>query len=151
MYRRLMVDDVKSYILLILLPLIHCSLCGCSNVSQSAKSKEVSKSVKNKSDRAEAIKFVSQLTLGMQEEDALAFLYKHGLFDNVPGIGDSFSWSHVYMLADGCNLVLQITPEPFVSGSMRINGRLRAAYIQEGSGKLISVALNKASAKTGNE
>ena len=112
-------------------------LCGCASRPQA---------IRNKVGANDAIKIASQLTYGMPENDVMRFLSQHGFtINNVPGAGDSFGWTHSFLLADGSYLSLQMTPEPLRPDGAWTNGRLRSAYIQRHGANAVKISLKEAS------
>jgi hypothetical protein len=103
-------------------------LFGCASLPQPAM---------NNVGKTDAIKIAGLLFYGMREMDALRYLHQNGFtIDNVPRAGDSFGWTHSFLLADGSFLSLEITPEPLRSDVAWANGRVRAACIQTSSAKV---------------
>jgi hypothetical protein len=87
----------------------------------------------------------------MPEEDALDFLHQKGFtIDNVPGAGDSFGWSHSFLLADGYWMTLEVSPETVRADGKWLNGRLRAAYIQRHGGNVFTIKLRNPAQQGGS-
>ena len=86
----------------------------------------------------------------MPEEDALRFLYQKGFaIDNIPGAGDSFGWSHGFLLADGYWMTLNVSPEKVRADGKWSNGRLRAAYIQRHGRNVFTIKLRNRAQQNG--
>jgi hypothetical protein len=89
------------------------------------------RSLQNNIGEEEAIKVASQLNYEMHEEDALRFIHQHRLINDNPGAGDSFGWSHCFLLQNSNWLVLVIHPKPASPDGRWINGRLYVAEIKD--------------------
>jgi hypothetical protein len=95
----------------------------------------------------QAVKLASQLTYGMSENNAIRFLKRNGLTEDMPKIGDSFHWSDGFSLSNGHTLGLVIEPKTLQPNGDWIHGLLKEAAIYHPDGKTVLIAIRNAPAR----
>src|SRR5580765_7004423 len=83
----------------------------------------------NNLSQAKAIEFASRLHVGMREEDIANALDKPSGLKSGGRVGDSFGWTRLYYLSNGCFLDLNIEPKRFRADGRWEGGLLKSASI----------------------